>query len=159
MAAFLKLAPVAIVLVSFALDRITKLWIQKALYYGQTVDLLPFFRLTYIENTGAAFGLGQDRNGFFIFVSIVILLVLLVYGHRLGAGNWKMKCAIALVAGGALGNLYDRIVYRSVVDFLDFFAGSYHWPAFNVADACICAGAALVAVLHWKDREREEVRT
>ena len=146
----MSLVPCGAVLAIFLLDRLTKFWIQKSMAYGESLNVLPFFHITYIENTGAAFGMGQNQNALFVFASILILAALFIYARGLGEGNAKIKIALALIVGGALGNLYDRIVYGSVVDFLDFFLGLHHWPAFNVADSSICVGAILFAIFRGK---------
>lgn len=134
-----------------ALDRFTKwLVIQKIpLYSG--IDLIPgFFRLTHLENTGAAFSLFADSPGpwagrllvLFSLVAVVVISALL----------WKSKgrinlttTSLALVLGGALGNLWDRLVNGQVTDFLDVYVGSHHWPPFNIADSAIVVGAVLLA--------------
>ena len=141
--------PTTLVLAVYLLDRLTKFWVQRMMTYGESIPVLPFFHITYVQNTGAAFGIGQNRNGFLIAASVVILIVLFVYARRMGGESMRLKASIALVIGGALGNLYDRIVYGSVVDFLDFFAGVHHWPAFNVADSSICIGAAFLFFSQW----------
>lgn len=136
-----------IILGIFASDRFTKELVKRKFFLGESVPLLPFFHLTHIENTGIAFGLGQGWNDFFIGSSIFLLIVLLFLRRkweRAEPNNLKLKIALALVIGGALGNLYDRIVYGRVTDFLDFFVGHYHWPAFNIADSSICIGAVLL---------------
>lgn len=123
------------------------------MFLGESYDILPFFHITYVENTGAAFSLGQNRNSFFIAASIVILMVLFFLKRqweKIEPENLKLKIGMALVIAGALGNLYDRIKLGSVVDFLDFFVGVHHWPAFNVADSAICVGAFLLAISQWK---------
>lgn len=145
-----------IVIAVFILDRLTKLWIQRNMVLGESRGILSFFHITYIENTGAAFGLGQNQNRFFIFSSIVILGALFFLRRqweKADPQNAPLRVGLALVISGALGNLYDRIVHGSVIDFLDFFIGRYHWPAFNVADSAICAAAFLLIFSHWKKRE------
>ena len=133
------------------LDRLTKwLVIQKIPLYS-SVDVIPgVFRLTHLENTGAAFSLLADSPGpwvgrflvLFSLTAVVMISILL----------WKSKEAInlntvslALVLGGALGNLWDRLVRGQVTDFLDVYAGSHHWPPFNIADSAIVVGALLLA--------------
>lgn len=133
--------PLAVIGV-FLADRLSKLWVMEHFSYGEVRPLLPFFRLTYLENTGAAFSIGQGRNTALIVLSAAILVVLLAVERRMGPGRPGLRAGLGLVIGGALGNLYDRISYGSVIDFLDFFWGARHWPAFNLADAAICVGAA-----------------
>jgi signal peptidase II len=146
----LRAVPPLIVLGIFALDRFTKHLVETRLQFGDIKPVTPFFNLTYVTNTGAAFGVGENQNTFFIGISILILILLFVIARKSGAG-FKVKTAFALIVGGALGNLYDRITRGSVTDFLDFYAGAHHWPAFNVADSSILVGAALVAVLQWRE--------
>jgi len=134
-----------------AFDRFTKwLVIQKIPLYAST-ELIPgFFRLTHLENTGAAFSLFADSSGpwagrllvLFSLVAVVVISTLL----------WKSKgpvnlttISLALVLGGALGNLWDRLVHGQVTDFLDVYIGSHPWPAFNVADSAIVIGAVFLA--------------
>lgn len=137
--ALLGRAGVALLLL--ALDRATKLWAMRELAPVGTIPLLPFFDLTYVENTGAAFGLGRDSNGFFILVSIGLTGALLWMMRKWPAEQRALQWGGLLVAAGALGNLYDRVAYSYVVDFLHL----HRWPVFNVADSCISVGACLLA--------------
>lgn len=125
----------------FVLDRATKLWAMRDLRVDGPIPVLPFFELSYVENTGAAFGLGHGANGFFIAVSIVLIFILARLMRRWPAGDVLLQSGGTLVLAGAVGNLYDRVAYRSVVDFLYL----HHWPVFNVADSCITVGAVLLA--------------
>lgn len=133
----------AVVLV---IDQITKLAAEQFLTWGQPVPLLPFLNLTLLYNTGAAFSFLSQAGGwqrwFFIVLAAVISLVLLGWLRKLEAGQRVTAAGLALILGGALGNLIDRLVYGHVVDFIDFYYGSWHWPAFNVADSAITVGAA-----------------
>lgn len=140
-----------IVLGLFVLDRLTKYWALEWLRPRRGVELLPFFHLTYIENTGAAFGVGTGRNGFFIVFSVILLAGLYHYSKMWPRENRWLQAGLLLVAGGALGNLYDRLAYGYVVDFLDFRV----WPVFNVADSCISVGACCLA---WGSRDDAGVR-
>lgn len=137
-----KLAVPGVILALFAADRLAKAWALKALY-GKSVALLPFFRLTYAENTGVAFGMFSDSNRFFIVFSIVLVGVLLFMRRRIERHGAAAALGLALVLGGALGNLYDRFAYGFVVDFFDF---SFFPAVFNVADSGITVGAALLAL-------------
>ncbi len=141
--------PAVLVLGIFLADRLTKLWAIRSLKPRYSLPVLPFFHLTYVENTGAAFGIGFDRNGFFIAFSLFLLAVLFFLRGWSRRNRW-LELGLLLVAGGALGNLYDRIFYGYVVDFLDFRV----WPVFNLADSCVTVGACCLA---WGMR-REESR-
>ncbi|MBI4371834.1 MAG: signal peptidase II [Elusimicrobia bacterium] len=132
-------ARASVALLLLALDRAAKLWAASALRGRDEIELLPFFGLSYVENTGAAFGLGRGANGFFVAASVVLIAVLVRLMRR-----WRgprLEWGGILVLTGALGNLYDRLAYGRVVDFLHL----HHWPVFNVADSCITVGALLLA--------------
>ncbi|HMV12918.1 MAG TPA: signal peptidase II [Nitrosomonas sp.] len=130
-----------------ALDLVTKYWVESALVFGQQIPITSFFNLVLTYNPGAAFSFLGDASGWqrwflsgIAFIACAVISYLL-YKHT----ENKLFCwALSLVLGGALGNLYDRITLGHVVDFLDFYIGDYHWPAFNVADSAICIGAALL---------------
>lgn len=138
------------VLALLALDRVTKVWAMTELAPRGTIPLLPFFDLTYVENTGAAFGLGKDSNGFFIAVSVALTATLLWMMRKWPASQRALQWGGLLVVAGALGNLYDRVAYAYVVDFLHL----HRWPVFNVADSCISVGACLLAY-GLKDEEEQ----
>lgn len=143
-------APLVVLLALLGLDRVTKRWALERLADLGSIEVLPFLRLTYVENTGAAFGVGRARNGFFVVLSIALLAALLHLRRRWPKDNPWLQGGALLVVCGALGNLYDRIVYRFVVDFIDFRV----WPVFNVADSCITVGACCLAWgLHLEDRK------
>ena len=148
-----KFLPSFIIFTIFSLDRITKTLVQKNLLLGDSIEVFPFFHITYVTNTGIAFGLGTDFNQFFLILSLIlvgVLFVFLRYWERSASKNLVSIAALSMVIGGAVGNLYDRIAFGNVIDFLDFFIGSSHWPAFNIADSSVCAGAALLAFYQWK---------
>jgi signal peptidase II len=135
-------------LLVLAVDQATKLWAAGTLDYGMPVTVLPFFNLTLVHNTGAAFSFLADAGGwqriFFIVVSGVVSLVLVAWLWRLPRDARLLGIALALVLGGAVGNLVDRVAYGYVIDFLDFHAAGWHWPAFNVADSAISCGVVLL---------------
>ncbi|MBI5244969.1 MAG: signal peptidase II [Elusimicrobia bacterium] len=137
-----------IVLAVFAADRATKVWAFARLEGQDPIPVLPFFRLNFVGNTGAAWGMLQHRNPVLIGVTIVLLAALFYLRRRWPARNLWAQYGMTLVAGGAVGNLYDRLAFGFVVDFLDFLV----WPVFNVADSCITVGALCMA---WGLRERE----
>ena len=132
--------------IAFA-DQITKLWLATKLVPGEVVIVTGFFNLVHVFNTGAAFSFlaneGGWQRGFFVGVAIVasVIIVMLLRRH---AAERFFCAALALILGGALGNLYDRVALGKVVDFLDFYAFGWHWPAFNLADSAITVGAAML---------------
>ncbi|MHB1084996.1 MAG: signal peptidase II [Thiobacillus sp.] len=128
-------------------DHLTKWWVTSTLDFQQAVPVLPFFSLVRVHNTGAAFSFLADAGGwqrwFFIAVGVIatVFIVRLIKRHALEP---HLAFALALVLGGALGNVIDRIVLGHVVDFLYFHYQGFAWPAFNVADSAITVGAALL---------------
>ncbi|MFC4158006.1 signal peptidase II [Chitinimonas lacunae] len=131
------------------LDQASKIAVVNSLHYGQVIPLLPFFNLVLVHNTGAAFSFLADAGGwqryFFSGLGIVVSIVI----SRMLLRHWQEKrlCwSLALILGGALGNVIDRSLYGYVIDFLDFYLGAHHWPAFNLADTAIVLGAALMVL-------------
>ncbi len=131
-------------------DRWSKSWAQRFLAPRSFIEIFPFLRLTYVENTGAAFGVLQDSNAFFIALSIVLLGGLLVARRRWCSARSGSRYAVALVIAGALGNLYDRLAFGHVIDFIDLRV----WPVFNIADSCISVGALSLAWMLGKEERR-----
>lgn len=139
----------------FILDRASKVWARHSLAPEGSVQVLPFFHLTYVENTGAAWGILHGNNTLLIGVSIALLGGLLYLRRTWPRENLWSHYGMALVAGGALGNLYDRIRFGCVVDYLDFLV----WPVFNLADSCITVGAVCLAWgMHLADREAAKAK-
>lgn len=130
------------------LDQITKLIAVQQLVYGQPVPVLPSFNLTLMYNPGAAFSFLSDASGwqrwFFVAVSSIASVLLVWWLHKLKSGQWLLALALALVLGGAVGNLIDRLWLGHVVDFIQLYYRSFYWPAFNVADSAISVGAVLL---------------
>jgi len=130
------------------LDQLSKLLAERALLPGMPVELLPFLNLTLAYNTGAAFSFlhsaGGWQNLFFIAIAVVMSIALLVILARTAREEVQLAVALWLVLGGALGNLVDRVRIEKVVDFVDFHVGSWHFATFNIADAAITIGAALL---------------
>ena len=130
-----------------ALDLATKAWVSASFQLGESRELLPVFNLVLAHNTGAAFSFLAGAGGWqrWLFTTItVVISVALVIGLRRNDTKPLIATAFALVLGGALGNLYDRLTLGYVVDFLDFHWGRAHFPAFNVADSAITVGVALL---------------
>jgi len=141
--------PVGIGAAVVLVDQLTKLWIMTTFALHEQLNIIPgFFNLIHVTNTGAAFGFlaGSKsllRQVFFVGVAVIALVIMVsVYGHLKKQGKIFVY-ALGLIAGGAVGNLIDRLRFGSVIDFLDFFIGSHHWPAFNAADSAITVGVAL----------------
>ena len=130
------------------LDQLTKQWVSSSFSYGESLELLPFLNLTLVHNMGAAFSFLSDAGGwqrwFFAIVSLLVSVVLIVWLSRLPARQYLLATALALVLGGAVGHLWDRVFLGYVVDFVDVYYQKYHWPAFNVADTAITIGAILL---------------
>jgi signal peptidase II len=124
-----------------ALDRLTKLWATAKLQAVGKIPLIPFFDLTYVENTGAAFGLGRGTGKALTVVSIGLVLALQWLRRKWPQDDRWLQWGALLVTAGAVGNLYDRFTAGYVVDFLHL----HHWPVFNVADSCISIGACMLA--------------
>jgi len=139
-------------LVVLVLDQLTKVWALQALIPGRPVPVIDgFFSLTLVTNPGLAFGmLSTTPPGWrwvVALLSIGALTVLAVVGLRMLPGGGRLTpLALGLIFGGAVGNLIDRGRFGAVVDFLDFYWRSYHWPAFNAADSAITVGVALLAL-------------
>ena len=127
-------------------DQATKILVRTGMPLGTEIPVLPFFSITYVDNTGIAFGLFQQRNLMFIAVGLVVSAFLIYYAIKLLPSDRASALAMGAILGGAAGNLVDRIVYGHVTDFLDFYAGPHHWPVFNVADSAICVGAVFVGL-------------
>ncbi len=133
-----------------ALDQISKFAVQQSLYVGQIIPIVPsFFNLTYVLNPGAAFGFlsgasAAIRNPFFIAISVVAVLFIIYYRSSHPRIGLLPSVGLACILGGAVGNLVDRLRLGMVVDFLDVYYGSYHWPAFNLADSAITIGVTLM---------------
>lgn len=129
------------------LDQATKLWVLASFYLGERLEVTPFFNLVLVMNSGAAFSFLADAGGwqkwFFVVLALVISgwLVAMIRHH---AAETLLPLACALVLGGALGNVIDRLRFGAVVDFLDFHVAGWHWPAFNVADSGITVGVVLL---------------
>src|SRR5215470_3407721 len=132
------------------LDQLTKRLVAQRITLSDGIDVIPgVFRLTHVQNRGAAFGLFSEspsewKVAMLILFSVAALAVVSALLWRNGNALNATAIALSLVFGGALGNLWDRVATGRVVDFLDFYVGSHHWPAFNIADSAIVVGALLL---------------
>ncbi|KLV07614.1 MULTISPECIES: signal peptidase II [Photobacterium] len=136
----------------FIVDIASKLVVMNTMEYGwpNRIELLPFFNLLYVHNYGAAFSFLSDAGGWqrwlFTAIALGVCALLVFWMRRSPASNKLANSSYAMIIGGALGNLFDRMYHGFVVDFLDFYVGNYHWPAFNIADTAICIGAGLIII-------------
>ena len=137
------------VLTILVLDQLTKMIVDRTMSLHQSIPIIDgFFSLTYVRNTGAAFGIFSGsheafRLPFLILVSVLALGFVVVMLKRLRDEETGLITALSFIIGGAIGNLVDRVLYGEVIDFLDFYWSNYHWPAFNVADSCITVGVLI----------------
>ena len=144
------------------LDQITKYYIISYMSVGDSSPVIPgFFNIAHVRNPGAAFGIFSRspeifRTVFLITVTTAALILILYYVRMNRERDTLMNLALSLIFGGAIGNLIDRIRFGEVIDFLDFYVGPHHWPAYNVADSAISTGAVLLLVtLIWKRRGKD----
>lgn len=145
----------------FVIDHATKYWAEVTLkpdWWGvvrptaemfanrPAIDVIPgFLRFVYGENTGAAFSILEGQTTLLGVFSLVASVAMAWYWYTLPRGEIWGRAAVALIFSGAVGNMIDRFFRGFVVDFIDAYVGSYHWPTFNIADSCICVGAAILA--------------
>lgn len=128
-------------------DQLTKYWVSRSFQLYESLEVTPFFNLVLVHNKGAAFSFLSDAGGWqrtFFTVIALVASVWITWLIRKHSTETLFCLALSLILGGALGNVIDRILFGAVVDFLDFHAYGYHWPAFNVADMGITCGAALL---------------
>ena len=124
-----------------ALDQLSKLWITAHLKLGESLPLTDRLSLTYVGNTGSAFGLLANQAFLLIIIGIAGLLVIVLFLRYLSVATTLSMVSIGLILGGAMGNLTDRLRFGYVTDFVDFrLWGNFHWPVFNVADAALTVG-------------------
>lgn len=146
----------------FILDQWTKLAVVQDMRLYQSIEVMPFFNLTYVHNYGAAFSFLHDAGGwqrwFFTAIAIGVSALLLYWLRQVPKHQVRLPVAFTFILGGALGNVYDRLMHGYVIDFLDFYYQQWHWPAFNIADSAIFIGAALLIIDMLFSKESEENR-
>jgi signal peptidase II len=136
---------IAIIIV--VLDFLTKRAVTAKVMPHENINILPFLRIVYVENKGAAFGLfAALGNKFFIVISLITIAVIIIYALKFAKG--LETYSFSLILGGAIGNLIDRLTIGKVVDFIDVFIGNWHWPAFNVADSALTIGIGLFILIN-----------
>jgi signal peptidase II len=142
-------------------DQLSKALALALLELHRPLAVLPFFNLTLVFNPGAAFSFLSEAGGwqrwFFSGLAVVLSLVMGIWLARLARGELGRAIGLALVIGGAIGNLIDRLRFGYVVDFFDFHLAGWHWPAFNIADSCITIGVAMLLFCELRGGRREQV--
>lgn len=143
-----------VVLLILVADQLSKRWVVSHVRLGESWNPLPLLQplvsLTYVTNTGVAFGLFPAWGDLFVGVAILAVAGILAYYLRLFLGLWVVELSLGLVVAGAIGNLLDRLTYGHVVDFVDFKV----WPVFNVADSAIVIGMAILVCYLWRHQDR-----
>ena len=139
---------IVIAILVLVFDRVTKLWALKDLVKTDTIEVIKgFFNLTYVENRGAAFGILQGNTLLLGIISILLIVFLFVMYKKSNSKSKIYRISLGLIFSGAIGNLYDRFVYKFVVDFLHFhYKDIYHFPVFNVADISVVIGTVLLMI-------------
>ncbi|MEM4990209.1 signal peptidase II [Collimonas sp. H4R21] len=144
------LAPwLAIAALVLLIDQLTKITIVRLFSYGESQPVTSFFNLVLVYNKGAAFSFLSTESGWqrYFFTALGIAAALFItFLLKRHAGQRMFCTALALILGGAIGNVVDRIAYGHVIDFLDIYVRNWHWPAFNIADSAICVGAVLFVI-------------
>lgn len=133
---------------ALGLDQASKFKVASAMQLYESIPVMPYFNLTYMRNTGAAFSFLSEAGGwqrwFFAALALIISVVMTIWLARLKQHETLLAIALSLVLGGAIGNLIDRLAYGYVIDFLDVYYQDRHWPAFNIADSAIVLGVGLM---------------
>jgi len=136
--------------VVIAVDQLSKWAITKSFHFGETRNIFPSFDLTLRYNTGAAFNFLAEADGwqrwFFIGLALTVFVIVSVWLIKLPLNEKLEGFALSLIAGGAVGNLIDRLVHGHVIDFILVYYKAWEWPAFNIADSAICVGVALLLI-------------
>ena len=136
--------PLLTALVITLSDQWTKHVVRADFYYGESRPVIDgFFNLTYVRNTGAAWGMLGGYTHVLTGISVIMLSAMVVYRRQFLNDTWSHRFALGLLVGGIVGNLMDRVRQGWVTDFFDFFIGTWHWPCFNIADAAICIGVGI----------------
>ena len=142
-------------------DQLTKLWVFHTFVPGESIEVTPFFNMVLVFNPGAAFSFLADHAGwqrwFFALIALVISSWIVWQLRSLRPGMFY-SLALALIMGGALGNLIDRLWLGMVVDFIDLHAAGWHWPAFNLADSAVCVGAVLYVLCQSRHGDLKELK-
>lgn len=146
--------------IAYVLDQLTKQWTIRVFELGESINILPFFNLTYVRNYGAAFSFLAEAGGwqrwFFTIIALVVSVMLLWWLRQCKRSQVLLPVAFCLILSGAVGNVTDRLIYGYVIDFLHFYYQDWHYPAFNLADSAIFLGAALLIYDAFTNKEQDE---
>lgn len=149
-----------ITLLVVLLDQASKQLVEYMLEEGRVIELVPFVNITLAYNKGAAFSFLASAEGwqrwFFTLIAVVVSVFIIGWLRRLRRNEALIAVALVMILGGAVGNVIDRILFGHVIDFVDFYVGTWHWPAFNVADSAICIGAVLMILDMIRHSKRPE---
>ena len=149
-------ASLALVLI----DQVTKLYIKSTFALGESIPILgDFLRITFVENPGMAFGMRFAGRWFLTLFSFIASAVIVILLYKLRTEPLRLRLPLALVLGGAIGNLIDRFLFGKVVDFIEVSVGSFHWPVFNVADIGVSVGMVVMVVLVIFDKDEHQEDT
>ena len=142
-----------IALILLSVDQFSKYIIRQKMFLAESIPVIKsIFHITYVENTGIAFGLFPQGHSLFIVISLIIILVIIFFERKKVIKSLKERLCLGLILGGALGNLIDRLRFGFVTDFLDFRI----WPVFNLADSGVCIGGILMVFFLLRKRPRKE---
>ena len=148
-------------IIAVVLDQWTKQAVVDSMQLYQSIEIMPFFNFTYVHNYGAAFSILYDAGGwqrYFLAAIAIAVSCLIVWWLRITTRQQiLLPVAFSFILGGAIGNVYDRIMHGYVIDFLDFYYGTYHWPAFNIADSAIFIGAVLLIIDMFVNKEANDL--
>ncbi|MFC0180761.1 signal peptidase II [Thorsellia kenyensis] len=151
-----------VILLVIAIDLGSKFAILGNFYLGESVSIIPFLNFSYAQNTGAAFGFLSDHDGwqrwFFTLIAISISGILFYFMRQTHKSNILLNLGYAMVIGGALGNLFDRLVHGFVVDFIDFYINTWHFATFNIADIAISLGAAAIILDGFFPKKKKNIQ-
>ena len=129
------------------LDQLIKFLVRQNIQLGQSIPIIKnVFHLTYVANTGSAFGLFKSLNIFFVLFSIIVIIGIFYYLKKIIKEDKKLQLAVGLLLGGTIGNLIDRLVFGAVIDFLDFRI----WPVFNIADSAVTVSIIFLITILWR---------
>ena len=138
---------IIIISIGILIDRLTKLGALKTLAKGEDVEVIKnFFNLAYLENKGAAFGIFQNKQIYLSIVTLIVVLGMLYYLFKYKPEDKILRISFSLIISGAIGNMYDRLVYKFVVDFIQIHYKGHYFPTFNVADSLVVIGTCLLAI-------------